>query len=409
MKFDSTFMKIAQADINSGKIPMLLGEPGIGKSSWVINLGKLMHTKVFVLACNQLADKADLTGARLVPTTLEDGTQTYKQMFYPHSVIHDAIEYAKNNPTENPILFMDELNRTTPDVTSECLSIPTNRTIGDAELPDNLRVVVAGNDKGNVTALDQASISRFVPYHCEPDLDTYFSVNPELNVHVKETLSQHPECLFCKESDNFGVSTEEDENEDVQLDEILDDDFDAMTQITTPRTITAMSEWLNNFDNSELQQMLLEQTKINGEDTSILSESIIAHVGNTPFATYLTATITDNIMNGSTENDASAISVPKPSIYDELKNCPSRSELSNFVETLSDRDKSGCLVYALYEKEDNKAIISAIAEQLNSGLEDDDRKTLMTIAAQGKTDDQNTQFFLSLNLPLTQTLNVILQ
>ena len=408
MKFDSTFMKIAQADINAGKIPMLLGEPGIGKSSWVINLGKLMHTKVFVLACNQLADKADLTGARLVPITLEDGTQTYKQMFYPHSVIHDAIEYAKNNPTENPILFMDELNRTTPDVTSECLSIPTNRTIGDAELPDNLRVVVAGNDKGNVTALDQASISRFVPYHCEPDLDTYFSVNPELNVHVKETLSQHPETLFCKESDNFGVSTEEDENEDVRLDEILEDDSDAMTQITTPRTITAMSEWLNAFTNDELQQMIIEQVKIEGEDRSVLSECIIAHVGNTPFATYLAATITDNIMSGNADTDTSALSVPKPSVYDQLKTFTDRTELSNFVSEMSDRDKSGCLVYALYEKEDNRHIIEAIAEQLNTALEDDDRKTLMTIAANGKNDEQNTNYFLELDLPITQTLNVIL-
>ena len=69
MKFDNTLMKLVKADLKCGIIPMLLGEPGIGKSSWTIDLCKELHTKVFVLASNQLADKADVTGARLVPVT----------------------------------------------------------------------------------------------------------------------------------------------------------------------------------------------------------------------------------------------------------------------------------------------------------------------------------------------------
>ena len=110
MKFNDTLMLCVRRDLDNGLIPMLLGEPGIGKSSWLTNLANLMHTKCFTLACNQLADKADLTGARLVPT--DNGE--YKQVFYPHAVIHDAIEYAIAHPRETPILFLDELNRTTP-------------------------------------------------------------------------------------------------------------------------------------------------------------------------------------------------------------------------------------------------------------------------------------------------------
>ena len=117
MKFDNVLMTCVRKDLEKNLIPMLLGEPGIGKSSWLMALAGLMHTKCFVLACNQLADKADLTGARLVPVTDEDGNvKSYKQEFYPHAVIHDAIEYANEHPHETPILFMDELNRTTPDV-----------------------------------------------------------------------------------------------------------------------------------------------------------------------------------------------------------------------------------------------------------------------------------------------------
>ena len=142
-----------------------MGEPGIGKSSFTEALAEAMDTKCFVLPVNQLADKADLTGARLVPYEQADGTTSYKQVFFPHQVIMDAIDYAVANPREWPILFLDEINRTTPDVTSASLSMPTMRAIGSIKLPSNLRLMIAGNDKGNVTTLDEASLSRFAIYH----------------------------------------------------------------------------------------------------------------------------------------------------------------------------------------------------------------------------------------------------
>ena len=89
MKFDSKLMNDIKRDLNCNRVPMLLGEPGIGKSSWVESLAAEMHTKCFTLACNQLADKADLTGARMVPTGNDDD---YKQVFFPHQDIMDAVE-----------------------------------------------------------------------------------------------------------------------------------------------------------------------------------------------------------------------------------------------------------------------------------------------------------------------------
>ena len=35
MKFDDFFKTIVETDLKWGNIPMLLGGPGIGKSSWV--------------------------------------------------------------------------------------------------------------------------------------------------------------------------------------------------------------------------------------------------------------------------------------------------------------------------------------------------------------------------------------
>lgn len=403
-RFNQTLMDFVRKDLDMGLIPMLLGEPGIGKSSWLMALANLMHTKCFTLACNQLADKADLTGARLVPVEIEqpqpDGTVTkvtsYKQTFYPHAVIHDAIEYAKKNPRETPILFMDELNRTTPDVTSECLSIPTMRSIGSIELPSNLRVVIAGNDKGNVTSLDEASISRFVLYHVGPDVQTFLSLDPELNIFIKNVLTAHPEFIFCKTVPNV-VTGGDDDDEQVSLEEILDDG-EGMYQITTPRTLSATSRWLNNFTNEELLQAI-QPGQVDGNETTALQEALIGHLGDTQFTRLLYAEITNNIT--MVNNQVNHVSVGKPQCYDEMKRCPDRTTLNDFVGKMTDNERSGCLLYAIYEKTDNTDYIEALAQQM-SGFTPDDTRTLMSLFSSDQLDNQNIDALTNTKTPIGQ-------
>ncbi len=404
MKFNDTLMTLVRKNLNVGLIPMLIGEPGIGKSSWVIELGKLMHTKVFVLPCNQLADKADLTGARLVPiTNPKTGEITdYEQMFYPHSVINRAIAYAIDNPRETPILFMDELNRTTPDVTSEALSIPTLRSIGNKELPNNLRVITAGNDKGNITSLDEASISRFVLYHVGPDVDTFLSLDDTMNPFVRDVLEHHPECIFCKEA--YVTTDSEDEDADVNLDDILDDG-EVMSQIATPRTIMGVSRWLNEFTNDELKMLLADVSTINGEEVSVLREAIEGHTGKTNFTTYLIASIATGIM--STNSQANKLIVPKPNAYDNMKACDSMTTLNTFVATMQPHEVSGCMVYALYEKTDNTNYINALSPSLVK-FESGDMQTLMRLALDDLLDDGNKSAFLNTRTPLSTTLEAMI-
>lgn len=405
MKFDNTLMTCVRKDLEKNLIPMLLGEPGIGKSSWLQALAQRMHTKCFTLACNQLADKADLTGARLVPVTDDKGnTVSYKQVFYPHAVIHDAIVYAKENPRETPILFMDELNRTTPDVTSEALSIPTLRAIGSVELPDNLRVVIAGNDKGNVTSLDEASISRFVLYHVVPDTQTFLALDPELNPFVKAVLTAHPECIFCK---GTVVKTESDDDDDQDwvIDNILDDGED-MAQITTPRTISGVSDWLNSFTNQELMKLLAETHTVEGQEVSALQEAIEGHVGSTQFSALLLNEIASGVMN--VHNQANINTVGKPACYDDMKACPDVTSLNAFITSMTDRDKSGCLLYALYEPADNTIFINALSDSINK-LFADDMKTLMTLSAVDKLDGDNVHAMLQTNSTLATKLSIILE
>lgn len=409
MKFDNVLMTCVRKDLEKNLIPMLLGEPGIGKSSWLMALADLMHTKCFVLACNQLADKADLTGARLVPVTDENGNvKSYKQEFYPHAVIHDAIEYANEHPHETPILFMDELNRTTPDVTSEALSIPTLRAIGSVHLPNNLRVVIAGNDKGNVTSLDEASISRFVLYRTQPDVETFISVNPELNPFVRNVLNAHPECIFCKTISDITATKKDDGDDgddDMFIEDIIDDG-ETMLQITTPRTISAISDWLNAFDNQELIQMLTDTHTVDGAEVSMLQEAIEGHIGATMFSTYLMEEIARNIMN--TNNQSATLQVGKPAVYDTMKSCGDVNALNELIDDMSDNDRSGCLLYALYEAQDNTPYIKALSGNIKT-FTSGDMKTLMKLYGADKLDNQNVQAFLATNSPISQKLSVILE
>ncbi len=408
MKFNDVFQDTVEKIINNSKqVPMLLGEPGIGKSSWVEDLGRKLHTKVFTLACNQLADKADLTGARLVPVETSTGETTYEQVFYPHAVIRRAIAYAIENPHETPILFLDELNRTTPDVTSELLSIPTLRAIGNTDLPENLRVITAGNDKGNITTLDEASISRFVLFPVEPDVETFIQVNTQLNPFVKTVLMQHPESLFCKMVQAVTSQSDDDDDDDgmTSIDEILDDGED-MNQITTPRTITGVSNWLNCYDNAALMTLLQETRNRDGEEVSLLQEIMEGFTGRTNFTKFLMAEIATNLM--TVNNQSNVTTVPKPQCYDKMKQCPDVTALNQFIATMSDHDKSGCLVYALYEKADNKVFINAILASGITTLESNDMKSLMSLFGSDQLDDTNVATFISNNAPLAVTLSSIL-
>lgn len=408
-KFDATLMDFVRRDLDQGLIPMLLGEPGIGKSSWLVALADLMHTKCFTLACNQLADKADLTGARLVPVTDKAGNViSYKQVFYPHAVIHDAIEYAKANPRETPILFLDELNRTTPDVTSEALSIPTMRAIGSSTLPNNLRVVIAGNDKGNVTSLDEASISRFVLYRVGPDTQTFLGLDQNLNPFVKSVLTKHPDVIFCKTLQVAvagKTGSKDDDDDDVDIEAILDDEGE-MSQLTTPRTITGVSRWLNGFTNQQLMAALAATHMDDGVEISALQEGIEGHVGRTNFAALLLAEIAGNVM--TTSNQSAVVQVAKPAVYDTFKAVTDRTALNDFVANMTDNDKSGCLVYLLYEKVDNMAFIQALAPAVNQ-LQPTDTRQLMALSSTGQLDSDNVKVLLDTNTPLANSLHVILE
>lgn len=408
-KFDNILTKMVKVDLANGLVPMLLGEPGIGKSSWVEALAESMHTKSFTLACNQLADKSDLTGARSMKVEKEvNGKMVpqYVQAFYPHIVISDAMDYAEAHPDETPILFLDELNRTTSDVTSEVLSIPTLRSIGDRKLPDNLKVITAGNDRGNVNTLDTASVSRFVLYHVEPDVATFLDLDDTLNNDVRAVLTRNPSYIFMEPKIEDAVEVDDDDDEDnalKRLEESMDMD-ERLSQITTPRTITSLSRWLNSYNDDELRELMTTvYSGNNGENQSALLNAIEAHSGETAFSTDVCDQIT-NRLSTPTSSTINTVTVRKPKEFNDLVNAASIQDLDQQLSSLTNTQLEHNFIYALYNKDMDSNLLDEIVKVLPDELSDKANVKLFKLAAGGQLNIDNVRYFCNLTAPIVDRL-----
>lgn len=397
--------------LDANRVPALIGEPGIGKSSFVEDVARRTNTRCFTLPCNMLADKADLTGARLV---LDEKTGVWSQKFFPHSTISKAIRYAEANPNEQPILFLDEINRTTSDVTSGTLTLVTLRSIGDEDLPKNLRIIVAGNDKGNVTALDDASVSRFAIINVAPDASTLIEVlDKNLHPWVKTVLEKHPETVFVKNTNEQAIADDQDDDDDDSATVSVFDLFDGTEEIrpfATPRTIDGVSQYLGVLSFEEVASLMATpSTTRDGRHVSYLQEIIEGMTGNTSFTTLLMGVISDDLSKGSTGNN-NAQRVVKPRIYSELKEAAKTSvdAVNQVIATMTDNDASGCFVFAMYEREDNAVIIQALNERLTN-LAQNHINNFILLLSSGALYAKNCETVNRLDHGLAKQLNMFIE
>ena len=411
MLFNELLVTTTVKLLDANRVPALMGEPGIGKSSFVEDVARRTNTRCFTLPCNLLADKADLTGARLV---LDEKTGIWSQKFFPHDTISQAINYAKDNPNEQPILFLDEINRTTSDVTSGTLTLVTLRRIGNEDLPKNLRIIVAGNDRGNITALDDASVSRFAIINVAPDASTLIEVlGKSLHPYVKTVLEKHPETVFVKNTNEQVVADGQDDDDDDNATVSVFDLFDGTEEIrpfATPRTIDGVSQYLNVLSFEEIASLMATpSTTRDGRHVSYLQEVIEGMTGNTSFTTLLMGVISDELSKGSTGNN-NAQRVVKPRIYSELKEAAKTSvdAVNQVIATMTDNDASGCFVFAMYEREDNAVIIQALNERLTN-LAQNHINDFILLLSSGALYAKNCETVNRLDHGLAKQLNMFIE
>jgi MoxR-like ATPase len=164
---------------------MLTGRHGIGKSQILTNYFEAKGMRVVALFLGQMSDPGDLLG---LPTKDE---ATGKTTFMP--------PYWFPVDGQPVVLFLDELNRTRPEILQTVMDLVLNRKLAGRLLPEGSRIISACNDgdEYQLTDLDPALVSRFNIYTFRPSVEEWllWATRKGLDERVVNFIQANPELL----------------------------------------------------------------------------------------------------------------------------------------------------------------------------------------------------------------------
>lgn len=174
---------------------MLVGKHGIGKSRILEDYFASKNEKVVTLFLGQMADPADLLG---LP---EKNNKTGKTDF--------MVPYWFPTDGKPVVLFLDELNRSRPEILQVIMDLTLNRKLAGRSLPVGSRIISAVNN-GNeyqLTDLDPALVSRFNIYTFNPTVEDWISWAQKSGIdqRIINFIGENPEFL---DSENFEQDTD---------------------------------------------------------------------------------------------------------------------------------------------------------------------------------------------------------
>lgn len=168
-------------------VPFIWGVQGIGKTQVVGQVAKSLGIGFIPFHLSTQADVGDLTGLLM---TKPDG-----------SCYHTRPDWW---PTEGEgVIFLDELNRASPEIIQAMFSFITHKSIHKHVLPPGWKIVAAGNyqtNQFNVTdTSDAAWMSRFCHIDLKPTVDEFvlYAENKGAS-RVAQFIRTQPDCLEAK-------------------------------------------------------------------------------------------------------------------------------------------------------------------------------------------------------------------
>jgi len=162
------------------------GQPGIGKSSLVQVFANQVGLPCETLLGTQLAAE-DLIG---VPRIVGEGDRSRSRFCPPENIARD----------EPYVLFLDELNGSSPEVQKAFYSLILDRRLGACELHPESVVIGAGNrsqDSAIVRPMSSALINRMMHVHLVSSPRDWLSWARAANLHpwVIDYIGQRPDHL----------------------------------------------------------------------------------------------------------------------------------------------------------------------------------------------------------------------
>lgn len=143
------------------------GQPGIGKSDLIHGIASEMNNAHVIDVRLPLWEPTDIKG---IP--YYNSVTNSMEWASPSELPSE--EFAKNFDTI--ILFLDELNSSSPSVQAAAYQLILNRRVGTYKLPDNVVMVAAGNresDKGVSYRMPKPLANRFLHYEIRVDFDDW--------------------------------------------------------------------------------------------------------------------------------------------------------------------------------------------------------------------------------------------
>lgn len=147
----------------------LHGAPASGKSDRILELDP--NATVVYLASE---DPSLLYGASLLDKNSIDEDFNVKTKLVLSFWVRETIEKAKEDPDNTHILFFDEYTNAHPQVQALIMQLIDNRKIGEYKLPENVRIVLAGNE------LSDSTIAHTI---VEPMKSRVSHINVEISLH----------------------------------------------------------------------------------------------------------------------------------------------------------------------------------------------------------------------------------
>ena len=204
MKFSEAISTI-ELVLESGSVPLIIGEAGIGKTSLVKRICKSDNYYLVNIDANLLKE-GEIGGLPVV----ENGRTKYAT----HYKLIEMEEARENKNYDGVLLFIDELNRCEHAVQQELMNLILNREINGYKLAGNVKIVAAMNPSNKydgfedsdyqVVDMDKAQEDRFVWIELDSDIKEWIkwamSDYGNINDHIIEFLSTFPEYLSTPNS-----------------------------------------------------------------------------------------------------------------------------------------------------------------------------------------------------------------
>ena len=206
MNFIDT-LQSAKLILETGEVPLVVGESGIGKTALAKELAKSCDLSLIVIDGNLLKE-GEIGGLPTIDTYSshdKNGASIEKKMtvYAVHSKLKEIDEEIENG--REVLLFIDEINRCEHTVQQELMNLILNREINGYKLHNSVKILGAMNPSAKyggdfdyqVVDMDAAQENRFVWLNMESDHLQWvkWAIGAGIEEKVIEFISTFPEYL----------------------------------------------------------------------------------------------------------------------------------------------------------------------------------------------------------------------